>query len=153
MGGCVLHGFILLLFSGALCSATNNSDKEGLAGRLLISYTTHQTATTVTRSMISTCYSKWKTGSACSGRRRRRDLQTTKININDGQHRTGELSGTHSDPVAEPDLSDHREDRGVTIWTSTETLTFTVTTLISGKTLSMNFSCSASAMAIPPSCG
>merc|ERR1712183_470626 len=106
----------------------------------------YSTATTSTLSVAYTCYSKFNTGT-CSGKRRRRRELVPINNPDESLDSSVDLS-----PTVVEGLGVAQEK--LVVWTSTTTtLTFTSSTTISGTTLSVNFSCTASGISLPPACG
>merc|ERR1719431_1833671 len=98
----------------------------------------YSTATTSTLSVAYTCYSKLNTGT-CSGKRRRRGELVPINNPDESLDSSVDLSPTVVEGVGEPGVE------RLVVWTSpTPTLTFTSSTTLSGTTLSVNFSCTAS---------
>merc|ERR1712198_435199 len=106
----------------------------------------YSTATTSTLSVAYTCYSKINTGT-CSGKRRRRRELVPINNPDESLDSSVDLS-----PTVVEGLGVAQEK--LVVWTSTTTtLTFTSSTTLSGTTLSVNFSCTASGISLPPACG
>merc|ERR1719173_215360 len=104
----------------------------------------YSTATTSTLSVAYTCYSKINTGT-CSGKRRRRRELVPINNPDESLDSSVDLSPTAVEGVGEPGVE------RLVVWTSTTTtLTFTSSTTLSGTTLSVNFSCTASGVSLPP---
>merc|ERR1712198_723922 len=105
------------------------------------------TASTTTLSVAYTCYSKINTGT-CSGKRRRRRELVPINNPDESLDSSVDLSPTVVEGVGESG------QEKLVVWTSTTTtLTFTSSTTLSGTTLSVNFSCTASGISLPPACG
>merc|ERR1712183_1065087 len=106
----------------------------------------YSTATTSTLSVAYTCYSKLNTGT-CSGKRRRRRELVPINNPDESLDSSVDLSPTVVEGLG---VAQER----LVVWTSTTTtLTFTSSTTLSGTTLSVNFSCTASGISLPPACG
>merc|ERR1719289_840079 len=106
----------------------------------------YSTATTSTLSVAYTCYSKINTGT-CSGKRRRRRELVPINNPDESLDSSVDLSPTVVEGVGVA-------QEKLVVWTSTTTtLTFTSSTTLSGTTLSVNFSCTASGISLPPACG
>merc|ERR1719431_2423847 len=137
---------LILFFVGVVFAQDDGSEDKG---RFLLGVRktkVYSTATTSTLSVAYTCYSKLNTGT-CSGKRRRRRELVPINNPDESLDSSVDLS-----PTVVEGLGVAQEK--LVVWTSTTTtLTFTSSTTISGTTLSVNFSCTASGISLPPACG
>merc|ERR1712029_1138044 len=140
----------ILLLVFVLVGVFAENDDEVERQRFLIGVRktkVYSTATTSTLSVAYTCYSKINTGT-CSGKRRRRRELVPINNPDESLDSSVDLSPTVIEGVGEPGVE------RLVVWTSTTTtLTFTSSTTLSGTTLSVNFSCTASGISLPPACG
>jgi len=137
--------FLVFVVVGVFAESEDASDRQ----RFLIGVRKtkiYSTATTSTLSVAYTCYSKINTGT-CSGKRRRRRELVPINNPDESLDSSVDLS-----PTVVEGLGVAQEK--LVVWTSTTTtLTFTSSTTLSGTTLSVNFSCTASGISLPPACG
>lgn len=152
-----MKGFALVLLVVAAGVAQVSSVQEETyqpdGGKFLIGVRRTNVITTLSTSTLTvgaTCFTQVSSGT-CTGKRKRRALQDS-IKISDGSLDALESSQADEDAAAVLGASGNQEK--LVIWTtSTTTITWFSSSVASGTTLTVAYSCTAAGISFPPACG
>ncbi|CAL4071971.1 unnamed protein product, partial [Meganyctiphanes norvegica] len=145
-------GFIILVVA-ASAFAEIQEEYQPDGGKFLIGVRRTNVITTLSTSTITvgaTCWQQVSTGT-CTGKRKRRTLQDS-VKISDDWSDT--LESSEPGEAATAILGPEGDQEKLVIWTtSTQTITWFSSSVATGTTLTVAYSCTAAGISLPPQCG